>query len=283
LKSCEGGWSKANLVDEPIGGASGRVKHLGTIEIEPMTIELGMSGAKEVLQWIQGSWNRQWDRRSGEITHADFNLKETYEHWFYDALITEVTFPALDGAAKDPAYLKCKIQPERVRTVRGSKKDMIGKVTEKQKLWTPSSFRLTIDQFAGMEYVNKLEAFTITQGIKKMYIGQERYPQIEPTGIKFPNLSGTISLAYADALLKWHHDYIANFTGTKDPHAQLSGAIEFLTPDRASTIFRIELTQVGIMSAAIQQASANTDQIKRVKFEMFVGSMKIDGGSVGME
>src|SRR6185436_14734403 len=162
-------------------------------------------------------------------------------------------------------------------------KDVVGPISEKQKMWTPSSFRFTIDQFGGMEYVNKLESFTVTQGIKKMYIGQERYPQIEPTGIKFPNLSGSISLAYADRLLKWHHEYVADHNGTRDPKGQLSGAIEFLTPDREKTLFSIELTQVGILSASIQQATANTDQIKRVKFEMFVGSMKLDGGSIGME
>jgi hypothetical protein len=63
----------------------------------------------------------------------------------------------------------------------------------------------------------------------------------------------------------------------------MSGAIEFLTPDRASTIFRIDLFDVGLLSAAIQQGTANSDQIKRVKFEMFVGKMTLSGpGSLGL-
>lgn len=281
LKSVDGGWAKANVVDDPMGGSSGRVKHLTTVEIEPMSLEFGLSGSTHILEWIQGSWNRKWARRNGQISHADFNLKQTFEHWFYDALITETTFPALDGASKEGGYLKCKIQPERVVTKSAAGPSIGGDHNLKQKMWTPSSFRFTLDQIDDMQYANKIESFTIKQGVKKLYTGADRFPLVEPTKIEFPNITGTISLAYADKLLKWQRDYIQS--GTKDPKAQMSGAIEFLSPDRASTIFRIDLFEVGLLSASIQQATANADQIKRVKFEMFVGSMKLAGpGSLGL-
>ena len=282
LKSVDGGWAKANVVDDPSGGSTDRVKHLSTVEVEPMSFEFGLSGSTHILEWIQGSWNRKWARRNGQVSHADFNLKQTFEHWFYDALVTETTFPALDGASKDGGYIKCKIQPERVVTKSSAGPQIASAYSAKQKMWTPSAFRFSIDQIDDLQYTNKLESFTIKQGVKKLYTGADRFPLVEPTKIEFPNLSGTISLGYADKLLKWHNDYI--FKGKKDPSAQMSGAIEFLTPDRKSTIFRIELSQVGLMSAAIQQASANADQIKRVKFEMFVGQMTLSGpGSLGLE
>jgi hypothetical protein len=285
LKSVDGGWSKASVVDEPVGSSNNRVKHVSTVEIDPISIELGMANANDVLQWIQGSWNRQWDRRSGVITHANFDLNETYEHEFYDALVAETTIPLLDGASKDSGYIKCKIQPERVLTKKlpGVKRAIapIGLKT-KQKLWTTSAFRFNLDTIDEMAYTNKIESFTITQSIKKMFTGQDRFPQIEPTGIKFPNLTGTISLAYADKLLKWHDDYVNK--GKKDHGAQKSGSIEFLTPDRKQTLFQINLFEVGISAVSIQQATANQDQIKRVKFELFVHRMELDGaGSLGFE
>lgn len=282
LKSVDGGWAKANTVDDPVGAASGRVKHVSTVEVEPMSLELGLSGASQVLQWIQGSWNRQWSRRNGQISHADFNLKSTFEHWFYDALITETTFPTLDGSAKEAGYLKCKIQPEQVVTkMTPPGAQLSSNYSTKQKMWTPSAFRFTLDQIDGMEYTNKIESFTIKQGVKKMYTGADRFPQIEPTNIQFPNISGTISLAYAEKLLKWHQDYIVS--GKKDPKQQMSGAIEFLSPDRKQTIFRINLFEVGLASVAVMQSTANQDQIKRVKFEMFVGNMKLDAGALGLD
>jgi len=277
LKNCSGGWVKAGVIDDPVGPAAHRVKSLGPVEVDPMSVEFGLAGAAPVLKWIQGSWKRQWDRRNGQITHADFNLKQTFEHWFYDALLLEASFPALDANSKDAAYLKCKWQPEAVRTVAtpNSKAGLTSELYPEQKRWTPSAFRLRIDQFDGMENTSKIDALTIKQGIKKMYTGKDRFPQIEPTNLQFPNVVGYISLAYASTLLKWHNDYV--FKGSQDPKGQLSGSIDFLTPDRKDVIFSINLFEAGLMSAQIEDAQANAEQIKRVKFEIFVGRMDLDG------
>lgn len=284
LKNVSGGWAKATLIDEPVGAQSDRVKHLGPIEIDPMAVEFGLAGATPILEWIKGSWDRRWARRNGQITHADFNLKQTFEHWFYDALMLEASFPALDATSKDTGYLKAKWLPERTRTVAtdGAKTEIGSNFFNKQKFWAPSAFRFRIDQFDGMEYTSKIEAMTIKQGVKKMFTGKDRFPQIEPTNLQFPNVVGYISLAHASRLLKWHDDYV--FSGKKDPKQQLSGSIEYLSPDRKSTIFQINLFDAGLMSAHIEDAQANQDAIKRVKFEIFVGRMEITGqGSLGLE
>src|ERR1044071_544227 len=227
LRNCAGGWVKAGVIDDPVGPAAHRVKHLGPVEVDPMTVEFGLSGSTPVLKWIQGSWNRKWSRRSGQITHADFNLKQTFEHWFYDALLLEATFPTLDANSKEPAYLKCKFQPETVRTIStpSSGITMASNFHPEQKRWTPSAFRLRIDQFDGMEYTSKIDSMTIKQGVKKMFTGKDRFPQIEPTSLQFPNIVGYISLAHADRLLKWHDDYVVK--GQKDPSGQLSGVVEY--------------------------------------------------------
>jgi len=283
LKNVSGGWVKAGVIDDGLGPQSGRIKHLGPVEIDAMSVEFGLAGANPVLQWIQGSWNRQWTRRNGQITHADFNLKQTFEHWFYDALILEASFPTLDANSKEAAYLKCKFQPEAVRTLQSTNPtaSLKSDFTTKQKYWTPSSFRLRIDQFDGMEHTSKIDSMTIKQGVKKMFVGKERFPQIEPTKLEFPNIVGYVSLAYAKRLLQWHNEYV--FTGQRDPKAQLSGTIEYLSPDRATTILALNFFEAGLMSAQIEDAQANADQIKRVKFEMFVGRMSLDSPALALE
>jgi hypothetical protein len=277
LRNVSGGWVKAGVIDDPMGTTSHRIKSLGPVEVDPMSVEFGLSGAAPVLKWIQGSWDRTWTRRNGQITHADFNLKQTFEHWFYDALLLEASFPTLDASSKEAAYLKVKWQAERVRTFStpNSNTPVQGQMMPEQKRWTPSAFRLRIDQFDGMEYTSKIDALTIKQGVKKMYTGKDRLPQIEPTNLQFPNIVGYISLAHASRLLKWHDDYVVK--GDKDPRAQLSGTIEFLTPDRKNSVFSINLFEAGLMYAQIEDATANAEQIKRVKFEIFVGRMSLDG------
>jgi hypothetical protein len=282
LKTVDGGGTNASLVDEPMGPDNARIKHMSTIDVEPFTIDFGIAGGKDILKWIQSSWRKNFARRTGQITHANFDLKATYRSEFYNALITETTFPALDGSSKDAAYMKVKVQPERVieNKLPGTE-SVQSAMGSKQKMWTPSSFRLNIDGLTGPEYANKIESFTIKQGVKKFFTGDDRYAQIEPTKIEFPHITGTISLDYADDLLKWKRDYIDK--GMRDTRAQKTGSLEFLGPDKKKTLFAINLYEMGIMKAGLSQSQANSDQIKRVKFELYVGRMDLDGSYVGME
>jgi hypothetical protein len=282
LKSVDGGFAKAQLVDEPVGPSNERIKHTSVVDIDPFTIDFGISGANDILRWIQGSWNKKYGRRNGTVSHANFNLKKTFEHEFREALITETSFPALDGSSKEAAYMKIKVQPEYVRAKKLAGNEVAkGNLGLKQKMWMASGFRLNIDGIDETRYTNKVEAFTIKQGIKKLYTGQERFPQIEPTKIEFPNITGTIALEYADKLIQWHDKYV--MAGQSDPKAQKTGSIEFLTPQRDKTIFSINMYEVGIQSLQVLPSQANQDAIKRVKFELYVGRMDLDASSLGLE
>lgn len=281
LKSVDGGWAKAQMIDESVGPDNSRIKHKSVVEIDPFTIDFGFSGANDVLMWIQSSWRKNYNRRNGSITHGDFNLASTFEHQFFDALISETTFPALDGSSKEPAYMKIKVQPEKIVTRKASGARLKSNIGSKQKLWSASAFRLTIDGIDEFKYTNKIESFTIKQGIKKLYTGEDRFPQIEPTKIDFPNIVGTLSFEYADKLLNWYQRSVVD--GQADPAGERSGMLEFLAPDRKTTLFAIQLFEVGIHSMNVQQSTANQDTIKRARFELYVGRMDLDGKGMGLE
>lgn len=280
LKSLDGGFGKHALIDERIGPENKAIKHASVWEVDPFSFEFGLSGANQVLTWIKNSWNKDPTRHDGQIVHANFNMEATFTHEFSGALITETTFPALDGGSKEAAYIKVKCQPYATSISPGGGGKLKGMLTQKQKLWLCSGFRLNIDGIDEMKYANKVESFTIKQNVKKMYTGKFRQPEIIPTKIEFPNISGTISLEYAKGLLDWYKKYVQ--TGQDDPAAQKSGSLEFLAPNRQDVIFRINLYEVGLLSAAILQSTANADQIKRVKFELYVGRMDMDTGAMGM-
>jgi hypothetical protein len=282
LRSIDGGWVRASPVIEPIGPNNEQIKHTSTVEIEPFAIDFGLSGANDVLRWIQQSWRKDPGRRNGQITHANFDMFKTFEHEFFDALITETTFPTLDGASKDPAYIKIKMQPERVLSKKIGGDRVTATIGGKQKLWLCSGFRLNIDGLDDMQYTNRIDTFTIRQGVKKLYTGADRFPQIEPTKIEFPNLTGTIALEYAGQLLKWYDQYVV--AGERTTRAQKTGSLEFLSPDKKTVLFRINLYEVGIHHANVLQSTAGSEQIKRVKFDFYVGRMDIDGaGQLGLE
>jgi hypothetical protein len=282
LKSVDGGFMTHSAVTEQIGGVPKHIKHAAVADVEPISFDIGMSGSTAVLQWIQDSWNKQYQQRSGQINHANFNMQTVFEHQFSDALITETTFPTLDGSSKEAAYLKVKFQPRAVATkkVSGAKISPIGGA--KQKMWLCNAFKLTIDGIDDAIYTNKIESFTIKQGVKKLLVGRFRDFELCPTKIEFPTLSATIALAKADGILAWYDKYVAS--GQKDPKAQLSGHLDFLAPNRSDVLFRITLTKMGLLKAQIQSSTANADQIKRVKYELYVSDMKLDGpGALGLE
>lgn len=282
VKSVEGGHVRASTIEEPIGPENHRIKHTSVVDIEPFTVDCGMSGLGDVLRWIQASWRKKFDRRNGQITHANFDLKRTFEHEFFDALICETTFPTLDGGAKEAAYMKVKIQPERIKSTKNNAAPVQSNVGAKQKMWTPSSFRFNIDGIDEMRYTNKLESFTVKQGVKKLYTGEDRFPQIEPTKLEIPNLVGTIALEYADKLLEWHEQAIMK--GQRDDKSQKSGSLEYLAPDKKTVLFEVSFYGVGIHNLTIAQSSANQDALKRVKFELYVSGIDISGpGALGLE
>jgi hypothetical protein len=274
IKSVEGGFGKANVTDEAVGADVNHIKHLSTREIEPFSVELGLSGCKSILMWIQDSWNKKFARRSGQVAHADFNKFGQFEHEFIDALIMETAFPALDGSSREPGYLKVKFLPEQVTSKQVQTARILAEIMPQQKMWQNSAFRM---QLAGldMKSVAKIDGFTIKQGVKAMHIGNQAFPQLEPTKIEFPDLSVHLSLAHSAGVKAWYDQTIP---GVRDPAVEKNGAIEFLTPDLRQVIFTVKLFEVGIKNFSINRSEGLQDAIKRAKVDLYVGRMELVPG-----
>ncbi len=280
LKSVEGGFVKAGVIDEPTGVDLMRIKHTTVREVDPITAEIGLAGATDILKWIRASWKKEWNRRSGHITHADYNLKSVVEQWYYNALILETTFPALDGGAKEAAFLKVKFQPEHIELKPGDSSALDGKFGTKQKLWQTAGFRLKIDGI-DVSHCRKIESFTIKQGTKRVPVGNMRFQELEPTKVEFPSITGNIAYAHAGDLVKWHNEFLV--ARQKDPAAERNGAIEFLAADKKTVVFTLKLMNVGLSNLSIPKSDGNQDALRMCKFELYVGSMDIEGKGAGSE
>ena len=189
--------SSAIVIDEPIGPTSTSVKHIvDSSTIEPISIEFGLSGADDMLQWIQASWNQEFSRRNGQITHADFDLQRDVR--------ARVLRRAdhRDDVPDARRHLEGRRATSRSRSSRSTVTTQAALAADgaagsigglKQKMWTAVGVPLHASTAStSCEYTNKIESFTIKQGIKKLYTGEDRFPQIEPTKIEFPNITGTI-------------------------------------------------------------------------------------------
>lgn len=283
VRNVGGGNLRHHTVDEPIGSHNQRIKHSTVADVEPISFQCGMAGSEDVLRWLQDGIDKDHSTRNGQINHAGADLEIIREHEFFNALMSELTFPALDsgsGGQKDSVYLTVKIQPENTveRNAGGGKLDQSG-VLAAQKSWAPNQFRFTLDGVRNIEETVRIEAFTIKQNFKLFHTGEPpRLPRLVPTNVVIPNLVCSISMAFADGVQEWYERYVRK--GQNDRRAQRHGSIEFLGPNKKEVLFELSLDQVGLAKSPVVESSGNQHGIKMVKFELFCGSMKVAGAGI---
>lgn len=273
LKSVEGGTASAEVVQEKVGPDRFSKKHLAGIKYEPLVLEIDLSMAKSIYDWISDSWARKYARHDGSILIGDANFKVQSEMDFFDALISETTIPAMDASSKDAARMTVKIAPEYTRFKKGSGK-ISGKFPKSvQKRWLPSNFRLEIDGLDCTK-VSKIEAFTVKQNISTDPVGEERDYNKEPTSIEFPNLTITLPESKAQTWLDWHEDFVIK--GNNGDDKEKNGTLIFLATDLKKELARVNFSHLGIFRLTPDKYEAGSENIRRVKAELYCEEMRFD-------
>jgi phage tail-like protein len=271
VKSVEGGAITADVIEEKLGPSYFTKKHLGNVKYEDIKMEVGMSMTQNVYKWIESSWNQDYQRRSGSIIATDHNLKSQTERHFYQALISETTVPAMDGASKEPCYMTLSIAPEWSRVLKGSGTAVAELGGSEQKFWSASNFRLEIDGL-DCSRVNKIDAFTIKQAFKEDEIGDARDYAKEPGSLTFPNLKISLSTATAETWTKWHEEFVIK--GNNTENFEKNGALIFLSPNRETELARIEFFNLGIFKCSKDANKAAADTIDRTSAELYCERMQ---------
>lgn len=275
IRSVKGGGIRGEIIEEGLGNDLHHAKHVGLVEAEPITLELGMALSKPLLEWIKRSWKKNFTRLNGEIIHADFDYNERLSQAFFRALVTNTTFPTLDGSSRAPAYLTVSLHPEDIQIKPGNGKRVKSSSSTKQKLWTESNFELDI---TGIDctHVSKIDSFSVTQNVRPFFSGEARFAEIEPTSLKFDNLTIYMALEYAKDFIKWHRDYVVD--GRREDESEKNGSITFLDQSGQRSLFSVVLNRVGIFNLEVDHSEAGSDQIKRCKVELYVESMDLEYG-----
>jgi hypothetical protein len=123
-------------------------------------------------------------------------------------------------------------------------------------------------------YVNRIDSFTVTQKVKPLYLGTQRFPELEPTGIDFSNLTVYIAAEHAQDFEDWYQETVV--AGTQDTTAERPGYIEFLGPDNDTVLFTINLNELGIHRMSLEKSEANAESIKRYKIELYLETMELE-------
>jgi len=270
LWSAEGGNATGVVVNEKLGPDRIIRKHIDRIKYEDITVTCGAGMAKGFYEWLKNTiMSKNNPRKNGAIIQTDVNGKEVSRLNFVNAMISQISFPALDAASKDAAKMTITITPQYTQQVQGSGKSL-GVVMPKK--WLSANFRLTI---AGLDTtkVNKIDALVFKQVAVKDAVGSGRDSMQIPFQQEIPNLVITFAEVSAQTFRNWYGDFVIK--GINGDTAEKNGTLEYLDPN-LKTLFTLTLQRIGIFRLTPEKVEAGSENIRRLKAEMYVEDMGFD-------
>jgi hypothetical protein len=260
LRSVEGGAISAEVIAEPQGK-----KHIGPPRYEDILLGLDLSLDKSVYQWLADTFAGKATRHDGAIIAVSSQQKVVSERHFFGALVTGVVLPAADAASKDPGVLAVRLQPELVRSTKGSGGAPKASAA-KQKAWLPANFKLEIDGL-DCKQVSKIGALELRVQVGRDRIGEERIPTREPTSIETPRLRVTLPQSASQTWTSWFEDFVVK--GNNGDEQEKDGKLSFLAPDLKSTLAEVRFFNLGIFRLEPEPQAVDRESIARVTAELY--------------
>ncbi len=255
-------------------------KHVGNVSYDDIVLEVGLSMGETFFDWIAKTLKFDFQHHSGAIHYADSdgNILKSLE--FYNALISEITLPALDSSSKTQAKMTLKLQPEytRLRVVGPGQKIQPSAYPinpDKSKLWQLANFRLRIDGLEeGCASVTKIDALTIKQTNSDLDIGEYSESEKVPASVTIPDLSITLPEGSATQFTDWLNKFLIGRDNTEDK--EKSATLEFLANDLKTVLMSVTFSHLGIykMTPVKADTSASTT-VRTVNVKMYCEEMAI--------
>ena len=277
LETTVGGGVTADVVNEKIGPDLIVHKHLAGVKYEDITINCGTGMSKGFYAWLAGTLDRNFPRMNGAIVGGDYNSEHERMN-FYKALISEITFPALDAGSKDAAKMTVKISPEYTQWVVGQKTAFAFDAGTKggQKKWLPSNFALHID---GLDCtrVQAIDPLTVRQVVAEYQPGEIRDYGSQPDQLNVPDLAVTMADTDAGTFHAWLDDFVIK--GNNGPGAEKRGTLEYRSPTQ-EVYFTLTFKNLGIIK--LTRLPLGADKVRRVRAEMYCEQIGLQPGAVAM-
>jgi phage tail-like protein len=275
FKSIEGGGVKTDLIKYQTGGEHGTFFQIGKPKYEDIKVQVGMAMSQPFFDWIKEFFSGNVVRKNGAVVAADFYYMERARREFMEAMISEVTFPKLDGNDKGACYMNVTISPETITYGKGSNAKLSQSAAfDRQKLWAACNFDFTLDGFAdSCARVTKVDAFTIKQKPIEYTEGAHRSAIKIPGRIEYPNLVFYIPEADAQPFIDHHTQYVIK----GEPQAELRMKGELNTYDNEdNALFTLHYDGAEIFAISHDKSDASSEELKQVKIELCVESMTFD-------
>jgi hypothetical protein len=276
IRSIEGGGVKVEATSYRYGVGHETWRQLAKPKFEAIKLQVGMAMSPPFYDWISKFFTGECVRKSGAIMAADFKYMERARREFVDAIISEITLPALNASDKNAAYMGVSIAPEKIVFKKGDG-HVIGPAEgmEKQKLWSCCNFNFTIDAFPdACKRVTKVDAATIKMNVIEHHVGGQLEPYKFGSRIDYPNLTFTVPESDFQPII----DLTQAYWNEKKPPPNFNGHIDYLD-NALKPLATLQFTGANVVSVAPDRSDATTEEMKMVKVELYTEGMTLSFAS----
>jgi hypothetical protein len=288
FRSLEGGGVKVDVLSYQAGGNHGPLKQPGKPKFEDFKVQCGMAMGRGFYNWMSEFFAGRVQPRSGSLIAADFHYQVRARRHFRGALISEVALPKLDANDKGPANLTVTVAPEFMEFKKpdpGEKLQLPMRTLE-QKLWTACNFEVNFNgRFPTVAAnVSKVDGYSVKQKVTEYHAGAQRHPLKCAGRVEWPTINFYVPEAFAGELIDYAYARgVAGWNPTPSgAGAHLLGSIVMQANDR-TPVFEVDFTGGEITNVTIDKSDAGSEEIKQVKFEMQIESLKFSHIAIDKE
>src|SRR5262245_18973763 len=257
LAGAAGGDLFAEVVPETGSPGPFVAKHLGSVGVEDISLEVGAAMSNALFDWIAASWQGQEVLKDGAVLSVSYALAIVAVREFQHTRIGATTIPALDVASTSPGRLSLLLSPGASALHAGSGKLEPAKL--RQKLWLASTFRLDIDGIDCTK-VSRIAEFTVAGPVDGK--------------VDFPDLEVTLAATADDTWRAWFEDFVVN--GNNSDAHERAGKITFLLPNLQTPLATVKLEGLGIFRLSTE--SGGPAQVPRTTAGLYCERMSLEHG-----
>lgn len=279
----EGANFKADPVVYQRGADSLVTSYAGRAKYDDITITVGAAMSPLFWKWVSASLAGRPERRNGALVGYDFDFNERTRRSFFDGVIAEIGFPALDAASKNAATMSIKITPEYIKYDKASGNRLEGggqaqDQMKKQKMWLTSNFRFSLDRFKNTDSLRnvKVEAFTVKQNVLDNPVGSEKYARKEFGRLDLPQIVATFPESQMKTWMEWWDESVAQ-GNRKDK--QTNGVITYYASDQKTELMHVEISGASLLSLEVDKYEAHKEGIATAKATLTIEGLTLKTGA----
>lgn len=269
----------------------------GTVRSDPMTLKFGAGLSASLYQWVQDALHPKTmlNRKNGYFAFVDAESKETGRLNFFDALISEITLPALDLAnTRDAALLTVKLVPQatQLQMAPGATVQYGGSIAPKSGAdWRTFGFAVAIEGGSGPQInpnaVVAMDAHTTTLQMSdpgKERVGTQVLPLPGPLVLMVREDSARQFLDWFNLLWSGpqtdpdaQQQYLRTVTVTYLKRDALTGAV--VATYGTATFHQVGISRISPVpsqTTSAGQTGSALDRLRKVRVELYASALTLD-------